>query len=380
MDPQQYTSLYAALTAVPDPRQARGRRYPWPVLLLLIALALLCGQTQMQAIAEWTHLHTADLLPLLPASLVRLPSRSTLYRVLHQVDVAQLEAHLAAFARAVPPGAPAPACSALAVDGKWLRGASAHGLPIMLVSVVEHERGLVLAQAAVAPGECEQTVVPPLLAEQDLAGRVVTSDALHTAPTLAAQICAQAGDYLMMVKDNQPELRADIALLFAEPPWGTHPTGADYACATTVDKGHGRLETRTLECSPALNAYLDWPQVGQVLRRTCERINLQTGQITTHVRYGITSLRWRAVRAAQLERLWRGHWTIENRVHYVRDETWREDRRQLWRGQAAQALAALSNGVLSVLRANGHQAIAAALREFAAAIPRAVQLLLGPRL
>jgi predicted transposase YbfD/YdcC len=374
MDSAQYTSLYAALAAVPDPRHARGRRYPWSLLLLLIALALLCDQKHPRAIAQWTRWHAPAILPHLPVALPRLPSRATFYRVLHLVDVPALEAQLAAYAATLR--SPPAALPAVAVDGKWVRGAGAHGQPTLLVSVVDHGQGLVLAQAVAAPQESEQAVVARLLTPALVQGQVVTLDALHTDPQVAAQICTQGGDYLLPVKANQPDLQAEIALLFSDPPWTHSPEPSEYRLTRTVSKGHGRLETRTLEGSPLLNSYLDWPHVGQVLRRTCERVNLHTGEITRQVSYGITSLEPGRTSAAQLERLWRGHWTIENRVHYVRDETWREDRGQIWRGRAPQALAALRNGVLNVLRARGRRRIADSLRAYAAAIPQALRLLL----
>ncbi len=328
MDSAQYTSLYAALSAVPDPRAARGRRYPWSLVLLLIALALLCDQKHVHAIAQWTHLHAAEILPRWPRPLARLPSRATFYRVLHQIDLAALETHLAAYAAHLPVPS-APALPAIAVDGKWVRGAGAHGVPTLLVSVVKQQHGLVLAQEAAAPGEGEPAVVARLLTAARVRGRVVTTDALHTDPHLATQICRHGGHYLLPVKANQPDLQAAIALLFADPPWGRTPAASEYSTATTVTKGHGRLETRRVEASTALNDYLAWPQVGQVLRRTCQRVNCRTGEVRTQVSYGITSLGASEADAAQLERLWRGHWTIENGVHYVRDETWREDRGQV---------------------------------------------------
>jgi hypothetical protein len=92
-----------------------------------------------------------------------------------------------------------------------------------------------------------------------------------------------------------------------------------------VDKGHGRIETRLLEASETLNDYLDWPDQGQVLRRTCRRVSTTTGAICEKVRYGITSLPLAAADAMTLEGLWRGHWTIENRVYYPRGVALGED-------------------------------------------------------
>ena len=138
----------------------------------------------------------------------------------------------------------------------------------------------------------------------------------------------------------------------------------------TTEKGHGRLETRTLERTAAVCGYVDWPGVGQVLRRTCERIEVQTGAVSREVSYGVTSLAPKEARAAAVEDVWRGHWGIENQVQYVRDETMGEDRGQRSRGQAA-----LRNGILSLLRSQGVTRIADALRHHGASVEAALALI-----
>ena len=381
MDAMQYTSLYTTLAAVPDPRHARGQRYRWPLVLTLVAAALLSGQKSVRAIAHWTHLHAHAILACLPDPPARLPSRSTFDRALQQVNIAALEQHLAAYHQTLPPPPPPPAAAAplpaVAVDGKSLRGVRAHGTACHLVSVVRHGSGLVLDQERVAAKTNEITCVPRLLARHDLHGVVVTIDALLTQRAIARQIRAQEGHYLMVVKENQPELYAALKLLFEQPPWGPTPSTAEYDCHEATSHGHGRLETRRLERSAELNDYLEWPGVGQVLRRTCVRAEMRTGKCSVAVSYGITSLSVAQASAAELEALWRGHWTIENQVHYVRDETFGEDRGQVHTGSAPEALAALRNSVLSLLRWQGWTNIADALREYAASVPKVFGLILG---
>ncbi len=176
----------------------------------------------------------------------------------------------------------------------------------------------------------------------------------------------------MIVKENQPALHAAIDLVFQAPP----PPVAEHQLdrVTTIEQGHGRLETRTLERTCALNEYLDWPDVGQVLRRTCERIKLTTGEVSPEVTYGVTSLGWQAA-VSVVEALWRGHWGIENKVQYVRDVTCGEDAGQIRVGQAPQALAALRNGLLTLLRSTGVTNIADALRSYAAALEETFALI-----
>lgn len=137
-----------------------------------------------------------------------------------------------------------------------------------------------------------------------------------------------------------------------------------------------------MECSTALNRYLDWPGLGQVLRRQCVRVNRKTGEVQRQTRYAVTSLKPQHAGATELEALWRGHWTIENRVHRVRDVTMGEDASQLWKGNAPQVLAAWRNALLNLWRTQGRSNIADALREHAASVPRALQLIgaLPPRL
>jgi len=387
MDAPQYTNLCAALAGVPDPRQRRGQRYPWPVLLTLLAAALVSGQQSLRASGQWVAEHAAELGPLVGLPPGRVPSPATLRRAVRAVDVAALEAQLTAFVATLPAPPPQPAgerpslplpWTGLALDGKAVRGANRHGAKIHLVGLVRHDDGHVLRQVAVAEKSNEITAAPRVLAGRDLRGTVTTVDAQLTQRALASQIRDQGGHYLMVVKANQPELLAAITTLFADPPL---PSASDAAAsASTCDKGHGRLEVRTLERSAALNAYLDWPAVGQVLRRRCQRVHLATGEIEEEVSYGVTSLAPAEASATQLEALWRGHWTIENRVHYVRDVTWGEDAGQVRRGHAPQALAALRNGLLSLLRACGWTQIADATRHYGAYAPRAIQLLSSPPL
>lgn len=389
MDAPQYTDVRAALSAVPDPRCRRGRRYPWPALLTLVAAALVSGQRGMRAIGQWVVEHAAEVGPAVGLPPGRVPSAATLRRAVRAVDVAALEAQLTRFVAGLPapPVPPAPVAgpppapprwTGLAVDGKAVRGANRHGARVHLVGLVRHDDGRVLSQVAVADKSNEITAAPRLLAGWDLRGTVTTMDALLTQRALARQILAQGGHYLMVVKDNQPEVLAAITTLFADPPLAAVADAAERA--TTCDKGHGRLEVRTLERSAALNDYLTWPGVGQVLRRTCQRVDLGSGAITEEVTHGITSLPTAAASAAQVEALWRGHWTIENRVHHVRDVTWGEDASQVRRGRAPQALAALRNGLLSLLRALGWTQIADATRYYGAFAHRAIALLSSPPL
>jgi len=377
MDQPQYSSLMDLFAAMPDPRQARGKRYSWSLILTLIAAALVSGERGVRALSQWISARQPELLAVLGGTRQQLPSATTVRRALRVVDVADLEARARALGGPVvvaPPkaGAPPPLVG-VALDGKQVNGANAHGAQIHLLSLTRHADACVLRQHAVAAKTNEIPTAPHLLAGLDLTNVVVTMDALLTQHALATQIRQQRGHYFMVVKGNQPTLAADIALAFD----GTCPVfpGDHVATTTTVDKRHGRLETRTLDRTAALNAYLTWPAVGQVLRRTCHSVILKTGAIRHEVSYAITSLPAATTTPAQLEALWRGHWTIENQVHYVRDVTFGEDAGQVWTGNAPEALAILRTLLLTVLRRHGWTNIADALRHYGAYAPRALTLL-----
>lgn len=204
----------------------------------------------------------------------------------------------------------------------------------------------------------ELKAVPRLLDQLELKGLVVTLDALHTHRKTARQIVARGGDYFMVVKDNQFKLRQDIELLFVQP-----PPGEEFAKSVKRGRHGDRWEERRLEASTALNDYLRWPHLGQVCR--IERQVNQKGKTRLEAQYAITSLGPDRASPDRLQRLWRGHWGIENRLHWVRDVTMGEDRSQVRKGAAPQAMAALRNVTLGLLRQAGVENVAAAFRRYA---------------
>lgn len=133
----------------------------------------------------------------------------------------------------------------------------------------------------------------------------------------------------------------------------------------TIDKGHGRLETRTICTSTVLNDYLDFPYCGQVFRLDRERIFLKTGEIERETVYGITSLSSDKASPERILLLNRGHWSIENRSHHVRDTTFDEDRQQVRSKKGPQMLACLKNFAISLMRLFGGKNIAAMTRALA---------------
>ena len=196
----------------------------------------------------------------------------------------------------------------------------------------------------------------------------MTGDAQYCQRDLSASIAGAGGDYLWLVKENQPTVPEAIATLFAWP-----PPGEPIAEAVSRTRHGDRHEVRRLRCSTALRGYLDWPHLGQVCR--IERAVTQKGRTRTEIGYAITSLAPQRATPARLLRLWRGHWEIENRLHYVRDVTFDEDRCQVRTGAGPQALAAVRDTAIAVARRAGYTTVAEALRHFAAAPAEALTAL-----
>lgn len=169
-----------------------------------------------------------------------------------------------------------------------------------------------------------------------------------------------------MVKENQSTLRQEIADL-----WELGPLPSPQEVQIT--KGHGRLERRSLWASEGLMGYTTWPHLAQVCR--LERVSTCKGRTRQEVAYALTSLPPGVADPSRLLALWRGHWGIENRLHWVRDVTFDEDRCQIRTGAAPQVMAALRNLVIGLLRLVHVTNVAAALRSYAARPSTAVRLL-----
>jgi predicted transposase YbfD/YdcC len=369
--------LVASLHEIPDPRYPRGRRHPLGAILALTCVAMLCGYRSYSAIAEWGRGYGHQLVHALGFTHAKTPCAATLYHVLRQLDRSLVEATLGAWAASVLTALPpAPGeLEALAIDGKTLRGSRKQGAPaVHLLSVLSQRLGLTLWQQAVAGKANEIPVLEDVLRGLVVEGRVITVDALLTQRAIADRIVHEGGDYVMLVKGNQPQLQHDIQLVFHEP----HALGETMTTSETVDSGHGRLEQRRLTTSEALVGYSDWPRLAQVFRLERSVLLKKSGEQRYEVVYGVTSLGPDQAGPERLLGVVRQHWQIENKVHWVRDVTFDEDRSQVRRGSIPQVMAAFRNTALGLMRCAGETNIAAACRRFAAQ-PWAALALIGIR-
>lgn len=210
----------------------------------------------------------------------------------------------------------------------------------------------------------ELAVAYRLISQIDWKGKVLTGDALYCQRCLCLALLLAGGDYLFIVKANQPQLFEDLRVLFA-PPEPAKRAGEGVLRlpeqqAQTINKGHGRLEIRSIRVSSELKGYSDWPGLEQVfeIRRRWQ----YKGQWREEVRYGITSLPATVAIPERLLTFKRGHWTVENRLHYVKDVTIGEDRSTVHVDNGPKVMAALRNTAVSLLRRAGFSTIAARMR------------------
>jgi len=234
----------------------------------------------------------------------------------------------------------------IALDGKTLRGTipADSKTGVHLVSADRVESGVVCLQVAVPSKANELVVAPSILRHLDLQGVLVSGDAMFAQPALSIQIVEAGGDYCWIVKENQPSLYDDLRLLFGPQPEdlpGTSALPDDFATVRTVDLGHGRLDERTLTSSSLLAEYQGWPYLAQAFQVV--PISQRRRRRSREVRYGITSAPASAATASRLLESVRGHWQIENGLHYRRDVSLDEDASLARKGQAPQVLATLNN-------------------------------------
>jgi predicted transposase YbfD/YdcC len=351
--------LLDLLAQVPDPRKRRGRRHSLAGLLAVGVAAVIAGSRSFAAVGQWAADAGTDVLAALGAD--RGPAEeSTFRRAFALVSADVLDRVLGAWlhTRAVRAGGRL----VIAIDGKAVRGAKDKtGKAPHLVAALAHGIGAVLGQVAVDAKSNEIPAVRELLkAFAGLAGAVVTIDALHTQHDTAQAVLARKADYVMTVKGNMPTLFRQLKKL----PWGQVPA------VSSVGTGHGRRARRTIKAvlAPSWIGFAGAAQVAQVRRTVTKK-----GKKTVEVVYLITSDR--QADPATLAAWVRGHWEIENKLHWVRDVTYQEDKSLVRTGNAPRVMASLRNLAISLLRLDGHASIAAANRHHARDPQRTLKLL-----
>lgn len=370
-------SLFAALCKLHDQRDARGLRYALVTVLVFVVLSKLSGEDSLRGIAQWVELRKEALAQALCLVKPQAPHATTYSRILKDgVQVEELQQVVSEFFAAQPGAGQSVVIS---LDGKTIRGTIPAGKSrgVHLLAAYLPEEGWVLLQVRVEQQENEIPAALRVVKALDLRGKIVTGDALLAQRELSTVIVEQGGHYVWTIKKNQPQTLKDIQTLF-EPEScapGFSPCHKDFRTSSTVGKGHGRLEKRTLTASSMLSEYVDWPYVQQVFRLERHFVRLRDGKVMEEVTYGLTSLPDTQASAAQLLSYNRTHWGIENGLHYRRDDSLHEDRCCV-RGRGAHAIAVINNLVLGLLRHCFFETVPDARRYYNANLDQAVDLIL----
>jgi len=370
-------SLYAHFESLTDSRKRRGLRHPLPVILVAMTLGKMAGEDKPKGIAEWARLRADLFIHAFDLKRKEMPHHNTYRRILQDVI------ELSEFAKAVEKilsALPEVGTSVhLTLDGKTVRGTIASGKTkgLHLLAVYIPGSGITLRQVAVDGKTNEIPVGVEVLNSLDLQGKIVTGDALHTQRQTSQQIVEAGGEYLWVVKENQERLKRDIELLFQPEVCapGFSPAPKDFRQVQTINKGHGRIEKRTLTLSSLLAEETDWPFLAQVFKLEREVTTLQSTPLRFEVVYGVTSLTSKEANPAQVLELQRRQWAIESELHYRRDVTLGEDACRCKHYGMAQAMAILNNLVLALLLRGRQRNAAHAQRYYNAHPDRALALI-----
>lgn len=335
------------------------------VVLTLAAAAVVGGMRSFTAIAGWV----ADTPPRVLEQLygrcamtAAVPSKCTIWRVVTNADAEQVDAVVGGWLAehaGIDIGLPEAEGDhgggprvVIAVDGKRVRGAvDEDGNAPHLLAAATHGQGLVLAQVDVHHKTNEIPMFAPLLDGIDITGMLVTADCLHTQRAHAGYLHGRGADFLFCVKDNQPRLFDALDALA----WRDVPVAH-----TTTGRGHGRVETRTLQVMPT-PPDLPFPHVNQVFLVEREVTDMTGTPLSNVAIFGVTSLTAQHGTPTLLAQAVRGQWSIET-LHWIRDTVYREDDSRARTRSGPRVMAALRNLAIGALKLSGRHDIAEATR------------------
>jgi predicted transposase YbfD/YdcC len=349
-------SLLAYLSIIEDPRAADNQRHRLVDILTIALCTALCGQDSFVAMAEFARLKLGWLRTflLLPGGA---PSHDTFRAVLSAIDPKQLIEVMVQWTESVRQKLGRP--EIVAIDGKTARrsaqragGTRAARAALHLVNAWATDSGLCLGQQQTQEKSNEITAVPLLLRQLELRGCIVTLDALNTQKNIAKEIKEADAEYVLALKGNHPELKAEVESFFADAR-ARHFAGVAHDFCEQTDKGHGRVEVRrayiTEEITwlePVKNK--EWEGLRSLGLIERERHDLLTGAKSVEKAFFLCSL---GADAKEFARAVRGHWGVENALHWRLDVLFSEDQSRARTGFAAANLAALRKLALNAARA-----------------------------
>ena len=339
--------LLEHFSALSDPRQRWRVLYPLPEILLLVLCATLSGMDDFVEIRLWGDERLDFLRRFLPYER-GLPAHDTLNDVINGLDADLFKSCFANWVEALRDRAP----DIIAIDGKTSRRTHARGKgrePLHLVSAWAARQRLVLGQEAVDEKSNEIVAIPLLLERLELAGALVTIDAMGTQIEIADKIVARGGDYLLALKGNRPALHQDVVAFFDDPPAEMLEPAHE-----TTDGDHGRIEERRhIVCHQVEWLFSDrryaheprFPHLAMIgmIESRVER----NGATTRERRYYLSST---PLDAKTFAAAVRAHWGVENRLHWVLDVVFHDDLARLRSGNGPQNMAVVKHMAMNLVR------------------------------
>lgn len=385
------TSLYQAFEQVKDGRGRRGKRYPLALILTLIMLGKMAGETTIEGIIDWINGRKKEIKRLLnwPKGF---PTNKTYTDTLAKCDHQEIAKTIA---QVIMKAKEEKQCKKMsfqlmeqeidekenlihtAVDGKVLRGTRKHVRanqpPVHLLSFYECESGIVLDQFSIEKKKNEYSKCIAILHPLLVKGRILTTDAGIGYKGWCALVHIFGGYYLIVIKNNHPVVRKELIAFFEN----DHIDRNEFQYHKETSKGHGRQEMREIWTSTQMNGHFkdEWAGIAQVF--LIKRTVIEKGEERIEVVYGMTSLPRKKADAKRILELNRKHWSIENRLHYRRDVTLGEDASQIRVKGAPEVLAALNGGILAFMDFLGVKNVAKQMRHYCAQYEDALQLLFG---
>ena len=347
--------LFEYAGTLKDGRSKHGKRYRTQGMITLTILATLTGVKGFKGIFIWVGSLNQKTLEQL--KLWKKPSLSTIRRFMLSLSAEELEHWITTWLLK----SKSLRGKALAVDGKTLRGShDGEKRSVQLLSIVDHEDGTIIAQREIGSKTNEIPVVQKLLPELDIRGSVVTGDALHTQDKTGEVVVVDCGaKYVFIAKDNRPTLKKEIQEQLSGCAFSPEQT------ITTVEKAHGRIEERTIRTLAVAPGAVSFPFASQIF--SINRVFTPTNgkRPSSELVYGVTNLTPEEATPARVLEFNRGHWSIENKVHYVRDGVLAEDHSRIRKGSGPQVFASIRNLALNLLRSAGVTNISEAMQNFA---------------
>jgi len=349
VDLSRVTALAVLFAQVKDPRKPKGIRHPLAAALTVLTMALLCGARDFRQAAD----RVAELPQVLldaagarrhPVLGIRIPpGRDTLRRLTEAVDAAVMDRLICTWLNTLLDAHPG---VGLALDGKTVRNTrSGTGVDVQLFSAMRHDTAVVIAQVQVPADTTEVTQVTALLDPINITGMTITADAAHPSHDIATYLLQREAGYVFTVKGNRPALLTAITDRLP----AAIPT---LAAATHTEHRNGHRITRTIWTAPANG--VDFPGAAQVFRIRRDTYAPNGQRVGKHILHGVTSL---TCTAAEIAAHVRGHWGIENKIHWIRDVLLGEDAHHAYLGNTPHTMAALRNLALALIRLAGHTRI-----------------------